>query len=118
MSVVESANRKRCLLFGMVLCLLAVLFAIEAKLAWYAPDSTPTIQISSAKLQDADAPRLVAQALASSQTALLFAGVLALLLLVVPEARAKFSRLAPAQMLEPGSPDFCVYLFIRPPPAR
>lgn len=117
MSVVESANRKQCLVFGMVLCLLAVLFAIEAKLAWYAPDGNPTAQISAAKLQAADAPRLVAQVLASSQTALLFVGVIALFAPMMPAVSAQFARLAPVQMAKAGSPDLRVHLFVRPPPA-
>lgn len=51
---------------GVVLCLLAALFSIEAKVAWYAPSSSPATQISASKLQQADAPRLVAHALSSS----------------------------------------------------
>lgn len=53
---------------GLVLCVLAALFSIEAKVAWYAPSSSPATQISASKLQQADAPRLVAHALSSSDT--------------------------------------------------
>jgi hypothetical protein len=49
------------------LCLLAALFAIEAKLAWYAPASAPITQISSAKLQPTDPPRLIANEIAASR---------------------------------------------------
>jgi hypothetical protein len=50
---------------GSVLCLLAAIFAFEAKLAWFSPAGTPCAQISAAKLQPADAPRLIAQVLAA-----------------------------------------------------
>jgi hypothetical protein len=48
------------------LCLLAALFAFEAKLAGYSsPASKPYALISAKKLQPADAPKLIAQALAA-----------------------------------------------------
>ena len=49
-----------------MLCLLAALFAFEAKLAVYnSPTSTSCAQISATKLQPADAPKLVAQVLSA-----------------------------------------------------
>lgn len=43
----------------MGLCLLAVLFAVEAKLAWYGPVRGPGSAISSAKAYPTDTPELV-----------------------------------------------------------
>jgi hypothetical protein len=50
---------------GLVLCLLAAVFAVEAKLAWYSPAGTPSAPISAEKLQRADASKLIVQALTS-----------------------------------------------------
>ena len=50
---------------GAVLCVLAAMFAIEAKVAWYSPAGSPSSQISAAKLQPAEAPRQIAQAIGS-----------------------------------------------------
>src|SRR5580692_4213637 len=47
---------------GMLLCLLAALFAVEAKVAWFGPDGSPSAQISAAKLQLEDAPKTAAYA--------------------------------------------------------
>ena len=59
-------RRWRLCAFGTVLCLLAALFAFEAKLAGYSnPSSTPSSQISAAKLWPADASKLIAQALSA-----------------------------------------------------
>jgi hypothetical protein len=59
-------NKRQWLLaIGGVLCLLAASFAFEAKLACYSPASSPAAQISSTKLQPADAPKLIAQALSA-----------------------------------------------------
>lgn len=103
-------------MFGLVLCLLAALFAIEAKLAWYAPDGNPTAQISAAKLQAADAPRLVAQALSASQFPLeLFAVILPLVLVPLMGERARDSHLPAPQFPFQG---FSAHHFFRPPPVR
>jgi hypothetical protein len=58
-------QRLRLYLVGGVLCLLATAFAIEAKLAWYSPASSLAAQIGATKLQPADAPKLIAQALSA-----------------------------------------------------
>jgi hypothetical protein len=60
------SNKRRWLcVVGGVLCLLVASFAFEAKLACYSPDSSPAAQISAAKLQPADAPKLIAQTLSA-----------------------------------------------------
>lgn len=43
-----------------VLCLLAVLFALEAKTAWYGPANGPGSEVRSQKARPADLPALVA----------------------------------------------------------
>jgi|SRR6185437_2046329 len=42
---------------GIALCLLAAVFAIEAKVAWFSPAGSPSAQISASKLQPADGTR-------------------------------------------------------------
>lgn len=66
MSTALNPRHLQVTVLGLVLCVLAALFSIEAKVAWYAPASSPATQISASKLQQADAPRLVAHALSSS----------------------------------------------------
>ncbi len=58
-------GRWRLSALGVVLCLLAAVFAIEAKLALYSPDGSVRVEFSATQLQPADPPRLAAQALAS-----------------------------------------------------
>src|SRR5579871_6486992 len=55
------AARRSALAVGM--CLLAFLFAVEAKLAWYSPSSAQLSAIQSAKARPADAPDSIAQSL-------------------------------------------------------
>ncbi len=62
-------SRRGLIVLGAVLCFLAAAFAFEAKVAWFSPSGTPVAQISASKLQPADAPRLMAQALAAPATA-------------------------------------------------
>jgi hypothetical protein len=47
------------------LCLLAFLFAMEAKFAWYAPANDPLTTIQSAKARPADLPELVSHGAAA-----------------------------------------------------
>lgn len=55
-------HRWRLIAFGAVLCLLAAVFAFEAKIAWYGSTAADT-HMSAAKLQPSEAPRLVSKAL-------------------------------------------------------
>lgn len=104
---------------GLVLCLLAALFAVEAKMAWYCPDGTPAVQISAAKLQPATAPRIVAHALAATRTAPHFPGVeIAVLPGLMPVVTSRAWRPASARPAAPVPSRFFFYLFFRPPPAR
>jgi hypothetical protein len=105
---------------GIVLCLLAAVFAFEAKIAWFSPAGTPTAQISASKLQPADAPRLIAEALAApiasqhfpSETPLLFA----VALLLAPIAWFCFRISMPDRAEVYASSHFSPPLFRRPPP--
>jgi len=104
--------------FGAILCLLAAGFAIEAKVAWYSPVGSPSLQISASKLQPADAPRLIAQALDSPAAAAhtvpegsLIVALALVVALVTFYPAAKRDRLAPS-----ASPGFSPPHMFRPPP--
>jgi hypothetical protein len=103
-------------IIGLVLCLLAALFAIEAKLAWYAPDSNPTAQISASKLLATDAHRFVAQAVASTFPAPCSPHLIALFVLTMMAlATCVALPINPAQKAIPPS-IFSPHHFFRPPP--
>jgi len=103
---------------GIALCLLAVLFAIEAKLAWYGSDSGPASQISASKLQPADAPRLVAQAIASSELIPHLSGTTAFVSLTLIIGVARWAlRPVEALPVQSSFSGFSTHLFFRPPPA-
>jgi hypothetical protein len=118
MWTLSPATRTHYLKIGVVLCLLAALFAIEAKLAWYAPDNAPASQISASKLLAADAPRIAALAVASSLAAQLFWPAILLLSMAFPVAPIAFARLTAAHLPKPPSFSFSPSLFFRPPPIR
>lgn len=103
---------------GLALCLLAALFAVEAKLAWYRPDGSTASQISASKLQRADAPRLVAKALASSELVPHSLGIAAMvglaLMLGLASRTLQLVEARPAAFL---SFELSPHLFVRPPPA-
>jgi hypothetical protein len=44
---------------ALVLCLLTVAFAVEAKTAWFGPANGPGIAVSAAKARPADLPRVI-----------------------------------------------------------
>lgn len=118
MWTVPLAARKQYLRIGVVLCLLAALFAIEAKLAWYAPDNAPASQISASKLLAADAPRIVAQAVAFSLLPLPYLDAIFLLALVLTAAAIEFVHRTPLGLPKPRAFDYSSSLFFRPPPIR
>jgi len=104
---------------GMMLCLLAALFAIEAKIGWYSPAGSADAQISYAKARPAEPSKALPQrvtspappALDSAGTATLLAAALLLSL-----TTALVIRLAPAHHHASASPAFRTALFDRPPP--
>jgi hypothetical protein len=103
---------------GIVLCVLAAVFAFEAKWAWFSPAGSPSAQISAAKPQPADAPRQIAQALASpvlvhyipAQAPLLLA------LAVLVAATVPFRGSVRDGLKVSASSSFSPPLFLRPPP--
>ena len=105
---------------GLMLCVLAALFAIEAKMAWYLPTSTPTTQISATKLQQADAPLLVAHALSSSDNFVSHLNEVAkvLSLRVIVEEPGFRWRTAETHLDRVIPSSFTPQLFFRPPPSR
>ena len=107
----------RLTILGIVLCLLAALFAIESKLAWYEPVGSPTFQISASKLQAAEGPRLIAQALASSLPAPYLEEIATILAFIIGAAGCAVLP-EKAQTARALSFGFSPNLFLRPPPAR
>jgi len=105
---------------GVVLCFLAAIFAFEAKLAWFSPAGTPTAQISFAKLQPSDAPKLIAQALAAPDASQHFP-VEAPLLLAIALLLALLVRFDSRKLTHDGNSVYASAscsppLFRRPPP--
>ena len=112
-------DRWRLTALGVVLCLLAAAFSFEAKIAWYLPAAAHT-HISAAKLQPAEAPKLVAQALAfpahpiHPDSQLAWLAVFALLAAALAPRRHTDPDLTQASK----SPGFSPFRFSRPPPTR
>ena len=61
MSGTSPSRQFRQTLFVGVLCLLAVLFAVEAKRAWYSPANGPDYDVRSAKAYPATTPEVIAR---------------------------------------------------------
>jgi hypothetical protein len=105
---------------GIVLCLLAVLFAVEAKMARYIPAGNASSQISSAKLMPAEAPKLIAHSIGAQAPAVpafiedLAPVVVALLYLATVSLIARAGR--PSLQFS-ALPSFSISLFFRPPPS-
>lgn len=113
-----SARRLRVTALGVVLCVLAAIFAFEAKVAWFSPAGSPSAQISAAKLQPTDAPRQLAQALTSPATLHLAPAEAPLLLAFAVLIAAMAPVRVPVRERHKvsASPSFSPPLFLRPPP--
>lgn len=102
------------------LCLLAVAFAMEAKMAWYGPPAGAARSISAAKAMPADIPAATAQRPrvvhpAPPESALMCFAVLASVLLAA--ACASKARLLQRDLKSMSvRPPFSPPLFFRPPP--
>src|SRR5436305_6900250 len=114
----HSPARWQSTVLGMLLCLLAALFAVEAKVAWYGPAGSPCVQISSAKLQPADTPRLAAPIDAPSFPIAWLPQVAAILAFAMIWRRAGILPRHFSPFVVPGSPRYFSSLFFRPPPVR
>ena len=102
------------------MCLLAALFAFEAKLAGYnSPASTSYAPISATKLQPADAPKLIAQVLSAPSILHHLPAepifVLALALLGALVLLSSGGSVRDGLKLQDSS-SFSPHLFRRPPP--
>lgn len=105
----------------MMLCLLAALFAMEAKIAWFSPAGSPTAQISYAKARPAEHPKMLEQLLAAPElpahefSAAVPLLALALALVTVTSALAAGLLIGPAKVS--SAPAFSASLYFRPPPS-
>jgi hypothetical protein len=111
--------RRNTLALGM--CLLAVLFALEAKTAWYGPANGPGIDIQSQKALPADLPAVVSHGISTHPPAafplaqMLFASIAALAWRqadVLPGTGIDCNHISVS-----AAPYFSPGLFHRPPPA-
>jgi hypothetical protein len=104
---------------GILLCLLAALFAVEAKIAWFSPAGSSTAQISSDKARPAEPPkalpeRFILPAPVPHHFAPTATLVAAALLLAI--TATSVVRLAPVRPQVSASPGLSAALFFRPPP--
>lgn len=107
---------------AMALCILAFLFAFEAKLAWYSPAGLASNQVSAAKALPVDTPALVSHGAPAPDRALAliaFSGIA--ILVAVCAAISEISRIRSGSS---GHPSRFIPLYLlspidfRPPPAR
>lgn len=109
-------RRWRLFALGAVLCLLAAVFAVEAKMAWYIPNGNVRVELSSTKLQAADASRQPGQVLAAPGPVPHFPVELLLFLSFAAAVPAlfipRFAQIPPAA----ACPSFSSPHFFRPPP--
>jgi hypothetical protein len=103
------------------LCLLAVLFALEAKIAWYGPANGPSGDIQSQKARPADLPAVVAHGVSTLPPvtfplALIFFASVAISACAgsnfLPGVNVDCSHLQVS-----AAPYFSPALYFRPPPA-
>ncbi len=106
---------------ALVLCLLAVLFAVEAKTAWYGPKTGPSGDIQSQKARPADLPAEVVHgvstlSLVTFPLALIFLAAIAAITWTnayfLPGVDVNFNHLAVS-----AATYFSSGNFFRPPPA-
>lgn len=107
-------------LLAMVLCLLAVSFAMEAKMAWYLPPHTLGSEVQAAKALPANTPQLILHGLRDHNP--MFPLLPLALLLAVSTgclpATVSFLRKASGLRSPVFRPTFTPPNFFRPPPVR
>jgi len=104
---------------GIVLCVLAALFAVEAKIAWFSPAGSATALISNDKACPVEPPKAhhhrfsapAPQGHDIAGTAMLFAAVI-----LSAASATVVVRPAPFHSRVSASPGFTAALFVRPPP--
>lgn len=105
---------------GILLCLLAALFAVEAKVAWYSPAGSSGAVLSCAKARPAETPKAAPTRVTWPDVpALYVAGIVIrfALALVFVTAAVLLSRTGLFRPVFSESPGFSEALFFRPPPA-
>jgi hypothetical protein len=103
---------------GVLLCLLAAVFAVEAKVGWYSPNGHIRVELSATKLQAADAPRHVGEALTAPAPVPHPPMELLLFLSVAVIVSIRFIPRLTENALPPAWPSFSPPHFFRPPPRR
>lgn len=116
MSIRQWHRHWRITALGAVLCLLAAAFAMEAKLGWYSSNGQARVEFSSVKLQPADAPRQIIQALTSPVLASHFPAELPLFLVFAAVITVIFVPRAADFPAVPAWSSFAPPQFFRPPP--
>lgn len=110
------------ILLASTLCVLAVAFAMEAKMAWYGPAAGLKSEITDAKAMPADVPRLVTHGLADPAPVAPQIHFLIPFILMAATWRCTgfFRRLpiAPIPFEDVRHSFFSPLLFFRPPPSR
>jgi hypothetical protein len=112
---------QRSILAG-ILCVLAFLFAFEAKLLWYSPASDTSSQVSAAKALPVDAPRLISHGAPAPNR---IPTQVAISMLAFVLAAWISTSAIPARRFHPGGDPtvffpayFSSPIDVRPPPAR
>jgi hypothetical protein len=102
------------------LCLLAVLFAVEAKTAWYGPANGPGVHIQSQKALPADLPVVVSHGVSTHTSQFLFTLLLVASVAAIARPGADFLGRIDLDfnyISVSSAPYFSHGLFFRPPPA-
>jgi hypothetical protein len=119
---VNASLLTRRIILGSGLCLLAILFAVEAKTAWYGPLVGPWSVVRAAKALPADMPKLIEHGIPvpdPMHPQIPFA--LFRVTMIVLEADALMAASSNVQRDRPSAfsaPCFSPHLFFRPPPFR
>jgi hypothetical protein len=112
-------HRIRREVFALILCLLAVVFAFEAKTAWYLPPHTIGSEVQAAKALPADTPQVIPHGLPDQP--LFFLLSLTVLIALTDEHVRRplsFGGLQLGDRSPSTSSAFSPYNFYRPPPVR
>jgi len=122
MSAIRANRIFRHSVLAVSLCFLAVLFAVEAKIALYTPSDGPGCDIRSAKGRPAEIPEVALHGISAPESAhplMSFAFVSTLAGGMILPARSIFGRdLAHQPLPVSAAAFFSPHLFLRPPPIR
>jgi hypothetical protein len=119
---VSASLVSRRILLACGLCLLAILFAVEAKTAWFGPVVGPGSAVRAAKALPADMPKLIEQGILVADPVhpqIPFA--LLTVAMIVLETNALIRAFRDVRRDYPSAfsaPCFSPHLFFRPPPVR